>query len=160
MVAASKSAEPKDIVFTDKWWSKVQFQNIGMQLKDKLNKFPSEKTALRKKFKENDDKLSYFDLFSFLEKDLKIVLKIWEQDHLESRLDMMSFAFIEFNEFNEFCLEQGIEWGEKLKDVNLESLYDQKLNLSYKDYIICNDDYYKGTPSILKSEKAALAKVS
>jgi len=67
-------------------------------------------------------------------------------------------AFIEFNEFNEFCMEYGINWGEDIKENDLEDVLDAKLNLSYKDYKITKDDYFLGCPTMLTSEKAALAK--
>jgi hypothetical protein len=47
--------------------------------------------------------LCYYDLFQFIEHDLKIKLANWEEDALESRLDRLGMAYIEFNEFNEFC---------------------------------------------------------
>jgi hypothetical protein len=51
-------------------------------------------------------------------------------------------AFIEFNEFNEFCMEFGIDWQEPLLETDLEDILDAKLNLSYKDYKITKEDYY------------------
>jgi len=69
-------------------------------------------------------------------------------------------AFIEFNELNEFTMTFGMDWGEKLNDVDLEELLDQKLNLSYKDYKLTKDDYFNGCKTILTSEKAALARAN
>lgn len=62
---------------------------------------------------------------------MSIQLNIWEADALETRLDRLGMAFIEFNEFNEFCMGYGINWGEPLLETDLEDLLDQKLNLSY-----------------------------
>ena len=67
-------------------------------------------------------------------------------------------AFIEFNEFNEFCLEYGINWGEALKENDLEDILDAKLNQSYTDYRVTKNDYFNGCSTMLTSEKAALAK--
>ena len=72
----------------------------------------------------------------FVEDQLGLNLEDWEEDSLECRLDRLGMAFIEFNEFNEFCLDYGISWDEKLKAFDLEDELDAKLNLSYKDYII------------------------
>jgi hypothetical protein len=47
--------------------------------------------------------LSYYDLFKFINKNLGILLENWEEDAIEGRLDKLGMAFIEFNEFNEFC---------------------------------------------------------
>ena len=66
-------------------------------------------------------------------------------------------AFIEFNEFNEFSKEYGLEWNEALLENDLEDQLDKKLNLSFKDYKLTPDDFYLGYSTILKSEKAALA---
>ena len=69
-------------------------------------------------------------------------------------------AFIEFNEFNEFCLDFGLDlFKEKLLENDLEDQLEQKLNVSYKDYVVTQNDYFMGTPTILTSEKAALARV-
>lgn len=117
-------------------------------------------TELRSLFKGQKDKLSYFDLFQFIEHKLKIKLKNWEEDSIEGRLDRLGMAFIEFNEFNEFSKEHGIEWGEDLLETDMEDILDAKLNLSYKDYKLGEDDYFMGCKTILCSEKAALAKVN
>ena len=69
-------------------------------------------------------------------------------------------AFIEFNEFNEFSQEYGINWNENLLETDLEDILDAKLNLSYKDYKLTEADYFMGKKTILNSEKAALAKVN
>ena len=67
----------------------------------------------------------------------------WEEDALEGRLDRLGMAFVEFNEFNEFSQEYGLDWeGEPLLENDLEDQLDQKLNLSYKNYKITNDDYF------------------
>ena len=43
-----------------------------------------------------------------------IKLANWEEDALESRLDRLGMAFIEFNEWNEFSMEFGMDWEEPL----------------------------------------------
>ena len=67
-------------------------------------------------------------------------------------------AFIEFNEFNEFSAEFGLDWGEPVMQTDLEDILDAKLNLSYKDYKLSEWDYFQGCKTMLTSEKAALAK--
>jgi len=73
---------------------------------------------------------------------LKIKLEVWEEDALEGRLDRLGFAFIEFNEFNEFTMEYDIDWKEKLLETDLEDILDAKINLSYKDYQLSKIDYF------------------
>ena len=114
---------------------------------------------IREIFRSQNDKLSYYNLFQFIEHQLQIKLRNWEEDALESRLDRLGMAFIEFNEFNEFCLDYGIDFGEALLETDLEDILDAKLNLSYKDYKLTKYDYFQGCPTMLTSEKAALAKV-
>ena len=46
----------------------------------------------------------------------------------------MGFAFIEWNEFNEFSMEYDLDWNEPLLETDLEDILDAKINLSYKDY--------------------------
>ena len=53
---------------------------------------------------------------------------------MEGRLDRLGFAFIEFNEFNEFTMDYGVDWQEELLENDLEDQLDAKNNLSYKDY--------------------------
>lgn len=84
----------------------------------KLDK--ANKTELRALFKMCGDKLSYYDLFYFIEKKLKVKLLDWEEDSLEDRLDKLGMAFIEFNEFNEFTMMYGCDWGESLNENDLE----------------------------------------
>jgi hypothetical protein len=57
---------------------------------------------------------------------------------LEGRLDRLGMAFIEFNEFNEY----GLDWKEPLAENDLEDILDAKINLSYKDYIVSEADYF------------------
>jgi len=42
----------------------------------------------------------------------------------------------------------------------MEDILDAKLNLSYKNYEVTEADYFHGCPTMLTSEKAALAKAS
>jgi hypothetical protein len=63
-------------------------------------------------FKAQNDRLSYFDLFQFIDKKLLIKLDNWEEDALESRLDRLGMAFVEFNEFNEFSMIYDLDWDE------------------------------------------------
>jgi len=120
---------------------------------------PSLKKEMRALFKSQKDQISYYDLFQFIQHKLEIKLENWEEDALESRLDRLGMAFIEFNEFNEFSMDYNIDWGEKLLENDLEDILDAKINLSYKDYVITKNDYFNGVPTILRSEKAALAHV-
>jgi hypothetical protein len=103
--------------------------------------------------------MSYFDLFQFISKRMQIKLENWEESALESRLDRLSMAFIEFNEFNEFTSYYGVKWGEPLLLTDLEDILEAKINLSFKDYKVCEHDYFEGCPTMLTSEKAALSKV-
>ena len=103
------------------------------------------------------DKLSYFNLFHFIEHDAKIKLAKWEEDGLEGRLDRLGMAFIEFNEFNEFCQPYNIDFGEPLLETDLEDILDEKINMSYQDYKVTKRDWYNGVSTILTSEKAALS---
>jgi hypothetical protein len=73
---------------------------------------------------------------------MRVSLKNWQEDALESRLDRLCMAFIEFNEFNEFCMDYGLNWGEPLLETDLEDILDAKLNLSYKDYKLTKNDYF------------------
>ena len=153
-----KAKDDMEVIQTQKWWDKVRYLNFGTQLAKKLNADKNLMKALRAKFSEQNDRLSYFDLFQFIEHQLGIKLKNFEEDALEGRLDRLSMAFIEFNEFNEYSMEYGIDWGEDLLETDMEDILDQKLNLSYKDYQLTKDDYFQGCKTMLTTEKAALAR--
>lgn len=114
-------------------------------------------TEMRAMFKAQDDKLSYFDLFQFIQHKLEIKLESWEEDALEGRLDRLGMAFIEFNEFNEFSIDFDLKWGEPLLETDMEDILDAKNNLSFKDYVITEADYFMDCPTMFTSEKAALA---
>lgn len=149
----------KDVMVKEAWWQRLRFRRFGVEMASKFKAKPALMTSLRQQFRDHEDRNCYYDFFMFIEKDLKIKLANWEEDALESRLDRLGMAFIEFNEFNEFCGEYGINWGEPLLDNDREAILDAKLNLSYKDYKVTKDDYFMGCPTMLTSEKAALAKV-
>lgn len=149
-----------EVIFTQKWWEMIRFQNFGRQLAEKLREQPLLKDDLRDLFKSQNDKLSYYDLFQFIEFNLQIKMKNWEEEAIENRLDRLGLAFIEFNEFNEFSMTYGIDWGESLIENDIEAILETKLNLCYKDYVLSQDDYFMECSTMLTSEKAALAKVS
>jgi len=126
---------------------------------EKFNSEPKLMKEMRELFRSQNDKVSYYDMFQFINKKLNIELENWEEDSLEGRLDRLGMAFIEFNEFNEFSMEYGLNWNESLKENDMEDILDAKINLSYKDYIVSGADYFQGCPTMLKNEKAALATV-
>lgn len=134
----------------------IRFKKFGLEMAAKFRENPQLLVKLRDLFQAQNDKLSYFNLFHFVEFDLKIKLKNWEEDGLEGRLDRLGMAFIEFNEFNEFCLPYKIDFGEPLLETDLEDILDEKINTSYQDYKVTKNDFYNGVPTILTSEKAAL----
>jgi len=51
-------------------------------------------------------------------------------------------AFIEFNEFNEFSLDYGYKWADPLLAIDMEDILEAKINLSYKDYLVSDVDYF------------------
>mmetsp|Transcript_30454 Transcript_30454/g.46651 ORF Transcript_30454/g.46651 Transcript_30454/m.46651 type:complete len:220 (+) Transcript_30454:409-1068(+) len=137
----------------------IRYLNIAARFKEVFENDPGCMKDLRRLFTKQNDKLSYYDLFHFIKKNMKIDLENWEEDALEHRLDRLSMAFIEFNEFNEFCLDYQIDFGERLLQTDLEDVLDARINLSYKDYKVTEEDYFRGCPTMLNNEKAALAKV-
>ena len=108
----------------------------------KLNANRQNMSDFRKEFRFSQDKACYFDFFSFIGNKMRITLAPFEMDALETRLDRLGMAFIEFNEFNEFCMLYGINWGEPLIENDLEKILDDKLNLSYRDYTVTDKDYF------------------
>ena len=55
---------------------------------------------LRVEFSMQNDQLSYFTFFLFLEQKLNVEIEEWEKDAFELRLDTLGLAIIEFDEFN------------------------------------------------------------
>ena len=86
----------------------------------KLTDFPELKTEMRELFRSQDDRLSYYVLFKFIDEKLLIKLDNWEEDALEGRLDRLGMAFVEFNEFNEFSQLYNMDWGENVLENDLE----------------------------------------
>jgi hypothetical protein len=159
VTAFGKLTSDHEIILTTKWWEVQRYEHFGTSMAAKFNSEPQLKEQLRALFKAQNDRLSYYDLFQFISKKLAIKLENWEEDAIESRLDRLGMAFIEFNEFNEFSQEYGLDWGEAVADNDLEDQLDAKNNLSYKDYVLGPSDYFQGCQTMLTSEKAALAKV-
>ena len=110
-------------------------------------------------FRQNNDRASYFDFFQFVRINLNIKLSNWEKDALESHLDPLQVAYIDFNQFNKFSVQNGISWGEYLMENDSENIFKAQLNQSFRDYKLSVEDYFMGCPTMLTSEKAALAKV-
>ena len=70
----------------------------------------------------------------------------------------MQLAYVEFNEFNEFMQSYGYTgFNEPLIENDNEAILEHKLNVSFKNYKVTKKDYFMGCPSMLTSEKAALA---
>jgi hypothetical protein len=125
IVAEYKKMEsnPEEIL-SKGWWEHKRYQRFGDLLSQKLQANQGHKDQLRKLFRDQNDKLSYFDLFNFTDHVLLIELESWEEDDIEGRLDRLGMAFIEFNEFNEFSMMYGIDWQEPLLENDLEDILD------------------------------------
>jgi len=54
-------------ILTKFWWEHVRFASFGQQLAGKLNADPALMQEFRNLFKAQHDKLSYYDLFQFIE---------------------------------------------------------------------------------------------
>lgn len=149
----------KEIMLTKKWYEKVRHSHVGQMIVERLQDQPELLKEFRQLFKQQNDKLSYYDLFQFLNNQLDIQMENWEEEALENRLDRLGLAFIEFNEFNEFTHDYGLDWGEPVWETDIEQIVEAEMNLSYKDYQVTADDFFMGCPTMLTSEKAALAQV-
>jgi hypothetical protein len=73
---------------------------------------------------------------------LGLNLDNWEEYEVEGRLDRLGLAYFEFNQFNEFLEEYDYVWGEPVIETNITSILQAKMNLSYKDYVISELDYF------------------
>ena len=51
-------------------------------------------------------------------------LNNWEEDALESHLDPLQAAHIEFNQFNKFSVQNGISWGEYLMENDTVKIFE------------------------------------
>lgn len=94
--------ENHEVILTDKWWMKLRYHHFGNEMAEKMKAQPNLMGEMRALFKSQNEKLSYYDMFQFINKKLEIQLENWEEDALEGRLDRLGMAFIEFNEMNEF----------------------------------------------------------
>ena len=59
----------KDIL-THKWWNYQRFSGFAEQMKAKFEEDPSHMNTIRGLFASQKDKLSYYNLFQFIEHDL------------------------------------------------------------------------------------------
>lgn len=112
---------------------------------------------MRQLFKDHQEKLSYFDFFTYLKQINVNVEKDWEVEAIVQRLDSQAMAFIEFNEFNEFLEIFGFKTGEPVQEEDEEYKLELEQAISYLDYKLTKNDFYMQSPTMFKSEKAALA---
>jgi len=148
-----------DEILTPQWWNYVRFSWLGDALNQVFASKPELKEAIREDFRNHKDKLSYFSFFNWIEGAFGIQLKAWQCDAIESRLDRMCLAYIDYWEFVEFCETYEIYYDEPDRPLNdTEAIMDARLNISYRDYKLTKADYFQGNKTILLSEKAALAK--
>jgi hypothetical protein len=75
--AYSKLSDNKERIMTPEWWARMQYERIGSMLAAKLTNNTELKEALRSLFRAHEDKLSYCDMFQFLENQLKLKLEDW-----------------------------------------------------------------------------------
>ena len=153
----TKQKKSLDILQDQIWWDTQRFSHFGERSIQAFKETPALYKKLRTMFKDQNDKLSYFDFFNFIEHDLKLQLENWEEEALQQRLDAMGMAFIEFNELNEFFDEYGYKTGEPIIEDDYEHQLEVAQELSYRDYQVTEADYFMNCPTMLKSEKAALA---
>ena len=108
-ILINDNKNPKELL-TKHWWNTNRFLSFAGLMSKRFDEDSELMPELRNKFRAQKDKLSYYDLFQFIEHRLEIKLQNWEEDAIEGRLDRLGMAFIEFNEFNEFCLGYGIDF--------------------------------------------------
>jgi hypothetical protein len=78
-----------------------------------------------------------------LEFDLKVRLKDWESDALESRLDRLGLAYVDYWEFVEFMEDFEVVFDEPERpELDVEAQLEAKLNISYKDYKLTKADQF------------------
>jgi hypothetical protein len=148
-------------ILSQVWWNHHRFAFLGEQLKIAYDKTPKIMEDVRENFRNHKDKLSYFEFFNHLEFDCKLKFKNWQLDSIESRLDKLGLAYIDWQEYLEFCIDWDIDFfGEQPdKALDTEAIMQERLNVSYKDYKLTKADYFNQEgKTILNSEKAALAK--
>ena len=146
---------------TYQWWQKERFRTLGTFLFEKFKENAKLKQSLKDVFKSHGDKISYYDFFSFLEKDMGFGKdgykpQDWEKDAIEMRLDRMGLAYIDFNEFRKFCNDYNIDLGESLNLEDKEDEMEEQENVSFKDYQISEKDKFQGSSTMFRNEKAAL----
>ena len=93
------------------WWEKHRFTFFGEQLRDAFNQNKKSFDGMKKVFDEHQNRLSYFDFFTYLKGIGVVVEKDWEVEAITQRLDAQGLAYIEFNEFNEFLISNGYNTG-------------------------------------------------
>jgi len=69
----------------------LRYYHFGNEMKENFEQRPDLMRELRKLFKSQNDKCSYFDLFQFISFKIDIKLENWEEDALEHRLDRLEW---------------------------------------------------------------------
>jgi hypothetical protein len=132
-----------DDILTQTWWSHARFSRVGNAIAEVFASNPVVQQKIVANFKSHKNKLSYYDFFNHLEFDLKVRLKDWESDALESRLDRLGLAYVDYWEFVEFMEDFEVVFDEPERpELDVEAQLEAKLNISYKDYKLTKADQF------------------
>ena len=104
--------------------------------------------------------LNYFDFFKLVTDVLEVRdIQEWMYEDLESHLDDYGLALIEFSDIIEFLKVYDFDLGVKAeKAFDDEEVFKNKMNVDPHTYQLDpRKDFFRGVPSILNSEEAALA---
>ena len=82
----------------------------------------------------------------------------WRYEDFETTIDNFGLAFMELNDVVKWLLDHGFDLGVPVKEVDLEDEFARKAAITPQQYKLTENDYYRGKPTILNSEVAALAK--
>ena len=91
--------------------------------------------------------------------DLKITsFEDWQYEDFETTIDNYGLAFMELNDMACWLKDHGFDLGIPINKQDAETAFEKKANVKPQDYVLSELDYYRGVPTILNSEVAALAK--
>ena len=109
------------------------------------------------RFTKYNQKLTYYE-FSKVTQAMGVdFVANWMFEDFLSDLDSMGLAFIELNDIASWLRKYGFDIGVQINEVDQSDKLKKKLAIGPKEYQVTEADYYRGIPTILNSEVAALA---